>query len=549
MMRGGRVVASKTGESFTPDEVSTTIIDLLPYPLDQAIGASSIRSKTKIDPNEQFFRISKSFEIANIYHVLVDYWLACLWRGWALIPREERDYFVPSDIEEAKHYAASEYRQESWKFADSVAVRRIWFNLDENTRREANNQKIVSSIRKQSNTREFVIRRPKTDPMKPPLWFELASSIPDGIVEALIDRPFPKKPSLTLKLLIHAWEVLRSLVETSLDLNARTSADTIESLKRFEVTFKQSELRSVLSRCLDCHGQLAEDCIEFLSYQPRSQNTGGLWARPLVKFTDAKFAVAATPLLVGNPMRSIEFWLRLGGIKLDERGAAFEASVRESVAEGLENSQALCDAAVHLENLELGTHKEEIDLIFRIGKTVLLGEVKCHVFPSDPIEVYNYMHGVLDEATAQAKRKADSASKEKDALEALFGISLGSEPKVKVVPLVVTNLALGAGGSRSGVPILDIRYLNQYLKYGHFDFETTVSADGTSTSESREYLYRSPGEAERDCLSHFLSQPVLRKFYYATVQRLRPIPMLGTKPAGWIYYEVDGTVLHDQTFR
>lgn len=548
-MRGGRVATSMIGETFTPDEISTVSVDLLSYPLDQAIGMEPKRLTTKIGPDEQFSRIIKASGIANIYHVLVDYWLACLWRGWRLTPGEKVDIFAPSDVEEAKQYASSEYRQESWMFADAIAASKFWFNLDENERIAVNNRKTIVGVDRKNSRREFVIRRSNVDPKRPPHSFVLIFSVLDGITENLIDLPFPTKPSLTIKLLIYAWEVLRTLVEQSLDLDARTSVDTIESLRRFEITLKHSELRSVFSRCFDSDDQLAEDLVEFLSYQPRSQNNGGLWARPLVEFSDGKFAIVAAPLLIGNPLRSVEFWLRLGGVDVEVRGAAFESAVRESVAENLKNSLTLRDANVHMGKLELGLQKEEIDLIFRLGKTILVGEVKCHVFPSDPIEIHNYINGVLDEAVAQAKRKSNVARKEKEALEALFGTSLGSGPEVKVVPLVVTNLAIGAGNGRSGVPILDVRYLNRYLKYGYFDFQTTVSPDGVFSSEQREYLYQSEQEAENDCQGHFLNQPVLRRFCDATVQRVRPIPSTGTKPAGWVYYEVDGEVLHKQTSR
>ena len=537
-MRAPNIASNAFPELFTADEIITGTIDLASYPLDQALTSETDRSMASLSSDEQFHRIDRAYRIANIYYLMDNEWMNCLWRDYYLDRSSNVDLLLPANAADEKNFAASEYRQESRSFANSTSAIRFWQKTNVNAQRAMLAlRKRVVAIKRTGQRREFVVRTPRHDSKFPPrsLIAELKSA--DGVTHNLLDTPLPAAPSLNLRLLLHVWDILRSIAEINAEeVGKNTAAPTLESLMRFSYRIKRTELADVLARCTSSPTNVVFGCIDFLTYVPRSKNAGGLWARPLVQYSKDHYCIVAPSLLGANLLRCIEFWLRIGNVDLGKRGEDFECDVRASIATALAESETLRNTYSCPNALEIGG--EEVDLLFRIGRTIMLGEMKFHVFPSDPIELHNY-YETLDDAVVQVKRKAEIAKEDIKTVEKILGIPAVSNSQSTIVPFVLTNLAIGAGSERSGVPILDERFLLRYLKDGRFEFMVTVMPEGEATSESATHMYKDEAEAERDCWKHFLHQPIHELYVRLAKPHFRPIPTLADRPAAIAYYVID----------
>lgn len=226
--------------------------------------------------------------------------------------------------------------------------------------------------------------------------------------------------------------------------------------------------------------------------------------------------------------------MNVGGLDMDRRGEAFETHVREIL--GRSNRLASFELVPRSITLEANGVEEEIDLIVRVGKTILIGEVKCSIHPTEPMEVHNYFHSRLYPGADQAFRKAEFVKENFGAFLSKVGFEEIDEGNHRVVPVVVTNLSLGVGHSFNGVPVVDLFVLQKYIGDGVVEHNIYLDEHGNSIAQSRERLYTSEEEAERAIESYLKDPPQLR--HYKSGLRLSPMPIQSVssedKPAYFI---------------
>ena len=154
------------------------------------------------------------------------------------------------------------------------------------------------------------------------------------------------------------------------------------------------------------------------------------------------------------------------------RGKPFERHVRTVLAEAVAENHLLFDTVVGVHGLKRKKDFEEIDLLVRIGDAVIVGEVKCFVAPSEPIEKHNHLDN-LAKATAQAENKRVWAEANRDAIAAALGVEDPVRAAALTIhPLVVINHGFGIGFERHGVPIVDLHYLKLLLGAGSYQGDT-----------------------------------------------------------------------------
>lgn len=104
----------------------------------------------------------------------------------------------------------------------------------------------------------------------------------------------------------------------------------------------------------------------------------------------------------------------------------------------------------------------DIDLLVRIGSTVLLGEVKCMSHPATSHDWFRH-RSRLREAVDQVKRKADWARSNLGWLEGIFS---GHQVN-RVVECIVVNTFRSSMAVAENVPVSDTWLLYRYLAEGH----------------------------------------------------------------------------------
>jgi hypothetical protein len=219
-----------------------------------------------------------------------------------------------------------------------------------------------------------------------------------------------------------------------------------------------------------------------------------------------------------NLLRSIEEWLRIGGLDLGVRGPLFEQHSRIMLAA----SNALPNVRIAPDSIDLGELGGDVDLCIQIGATILIGEVKCSLFPASPLEDHNYER-ILAGAAGQAARKAALVAEDPITILGAQGFSVEQGSPVRVHPFVLTNLPLGAGRNYSGVPVVDLAILNKYFGEGYLDKYVSQYPDGHVERGKRVVFYANYADAALQIRGYLESPPQIVTLREISHERLWPL--------------------------
>lgn len=336
-----------------------------------------------------------------------------------------------------------------------------------------------------------------------------------------LDEPLPKLAPhvIDCRLLNRAWWVIADLARLLGDEAGKPWFDDDKGVGRFAFAIGREELAGLLTEALDITAARARAVVDFLTVDPTDSKAlfgRGLWPAPLLPdVARGRLYLVAAPLLIGSPLRRVEAWLERGGLTdragIKGRGKPFEDHVRKTVTDALAGNALLADHQVAAHALKRKGSSEEIDLIVRIGRTLLVGEVKCFLFPSEPLERFNYLKNV-EGAADQARDKAAWVDQNRAKVAALVGIA---DPAVaqelSIVPLVVTNHGLGLGLVLDGVTVTDLHYLTLLLGSGHYQGDT-IFKRAVGTAHHNVLLYSDQADFEQRVGAIFADPPPLRRY-------------------------------------
>ncbi len=142
---------------------------------------------------------------------------------------------------------------------------------------------------------------------------------------------------------------------------------------------------------------------------------------------------------------------------------------------------------------------------------ILVCEIKCTTFPVEAPQIYNY-YSYLDEiGSSQANRSARYVRNNLLLFLNKMGLSNLSSDSVKILPVVISNLPLATGLNFNGVPVVDLRILEQFINSGKYTkFSYLMSEDLCPGEEIK--FYSSEDEAE-DRIEEYLNNPPQVKVY------------------------------------
>jgi hypothetical protein len=332
-----------------------------------------------------------------------------LWDGWALSVGESSLRWTPMDPEFAKLSAAWNVRNSSNLMNYPWVAIAAWRAASSRRRRELGLPLTVTAIKKSIQGRRHAVVGPPPIGKDPPSYLVWRKSLEGSYLSDFLDVALPRHPELSCRHLLQTWCVLQGLAEHAAEAIRRPGFRDEAAVRESALAFPKGELVSVLSTALSCERERAAQTVGFLSWGPNAYK--GLWGKPLAPVPEEDVVCLVRPILsVGNPLRCAEIWLQDGGLA-DEltkhgRGRRFEASVRNSICEVIKENPLLNDTRCAPSQISRGNgFDEQIDLLIQIGNLLVVGEVKCLLFPSEPRERYNYM-SKLRGAAEQAWRKA-----------------------------------------------------------------------------------------------------------------------------------------------
>jgi hypothetical protein len=540
MDRAHQMLVNGTGgQEMTPDDLITYLVDSLPHWLFHIWQVPD--NAPSNEPQKAIQFAARAILIASIEHSLRQLWLNALWIGTTLFKDGEALVDTPRDRVLAERWFFFDQRQTMLMMAehylDAGAGILAGGNLPEIA--PAITRTVIRMERPPSGNRKFVTGRAsgvRPEQREHVSERDMLERLYTGL---FLDEVLPKSPGgqLTCRELSAAWWVLMDLARLAADgLGSPWLADD-KAVGRFALTLERKDLVALLSDCLGIDADRAGGIVDWLTCDPADTArmfAKSFWSEPLLPEPGSERRhIVLAPLLVGSPVKRIEAWMERGGISdsrgIKGRGKPFERHVRMALNEAVAGNHLLIDTVVTKHGLKRKGGSEEIDLLIRVGNAVIVGEVKCFVAPSEPIQKHNHLDN-LAKATAQANSKRIWAEANREVIASALGIDDPARvAALTIQPLVVLNHGFGMGLERDDVPIVDLHYLRLQLSAGSYQGDTRFEREVGVVYQSVE-LYKTQADMEEK-LDRLLRDPPPLKRYEGTLRWRRiPFPTSDRRP-------------------
>lgn len=533
------LVEGAGGQTMAPDDLIANLVDCLPHWLFHIWCA--VKDMPTAEPQDTFDFAARAGQIVSIEHGLKKLWLNVLWNGSFLDEEGEGLFDTLRDRKLAEHLFILGERQMNLMMAQHGldAGARIMLGRRLPPVDPVIPRTVIRIERLPSGNRKFITGRAagfKPEQRNHANEQEMLDLMHVGL---FLDESLPKSPggALTGRDLSKAWWVLKDLARLAADDLGASELETDMAVDRLALSVERRYLVEVLRDCLALDEQRAEAIIAWFTCDPTATGrlfTKSFWTEPLLPDpgTD-RCHILLAPLLAGTPVRRIEAWLERGGITdsngIKGKGKPFERHVRKSLAQDLLDNSDLTDAVIAEHGIKGRSDSEEIDLLIRIGNCVIVGEVKCFVAPSEPLEKYNFLSN-LTKATDQASKKRAWAEANRQKVASALGIEDAERAeKLEIHAVVVLNHGHGMGLERHGVPVVDLHYLSLLLSASAYQGGTRFE-NGVGISYEEVSLYKSQADFEIT-IDELLRRPIPLKRYEGQVEWRRiPFPTLSGRP-------------------
>jgi hypothetical protein len=459
-------------------------------------------------------RCIQQFSIQRSHYEI---WQQALWAGWTLSADGEGHFhFGPPDRAHAALLDGCLLRKQSNFMEFAWIDIASWPAMTPERRREFQLPLTVTAVdRKPGRTRRFVVARPSASARTVPAFVVGRAGLEGSYLAVFLDRELPKARGLTCALLLRAWYVLLDLAETLAAARPRATFHSIENLRQWALVCRHGEVLDVLRRALAIDDKIAEAIVAFFTWEKGTYK--GLWGAPLVPLPNSDdVAIALNVLATSNVVRRAEIWLTKGGLDdnlaKDKRGDTYEAALRGEIGEAVARNDIVRNAVCAPHAIKRSKDvAEQIDLVVQFSSLLLVGEVKCLLFPADHRERYNFLqtlHGAAD----QARRKAALLAARRDIAAKALDIDEAKAAALTVVPLVVTNQGFGMSLVIDDCVVTDAKFLKLYLGSGKYIGEAAVNRLDGRMAMAENHLYRSETEAAARLVATLHRPPSLYRF-------------------------------------
>lgn len=472
----------------------------------------------KKHPPKALLRAAHAMKVlGGAYESVENTWSACLWDGYKPTWNDEGLVVHPEDGPSGDAHAVQFHRHQALLNEITMRAVQAW-HTDDRIRTLAKLGDIAVEI--DSNGGYVQIGNATDQGVTLSLLMQLAGE--EFYWDDLLSIPLPKLHDITVRQLLRAWMAVSALAEAHLrNRPDDTDAQTLSELRRFAPMISRSDLTRLLTDGLQVSdASIVDSILSIFSYP------GGLvdtWHYPIVGCGPDRFALHVPVACTGNLIRCIEHWLTKGGADLALRGQAFEDYIR-----GVMDSTRPCKAlhgrlVTRNENtvIRCGETEEEIDLLFLVGDTLFVGECKCVLQASTPMERYRLRSRLL-EGAKQAQRKAAFLQANPECAAEHLGWPITQS--TRFVPLVVSNLAIGSGYPVGGVPVVDQYILRKPIETGAIRL---IVDPRTETAMHQAEVFQE-GVDPGDALSRFYADPPHIRFLEPFVRdAVFPVPSFG----------------------
>jgi hypothetical protein len=487
---------------------------------DQSQGPPILHSEIEMQV-EELFRLGK------VYSYFEELWSECQWADALFDSLVSPPVLRLRQSEWGKRTTISEYRirsvrieqtliaVERWKRGTLLSPNSAWINPQITFRQESGGL-----------LHPEVIDAPLA-PGELPMDLIHAEVYQRFYSDELLALRIPSLENLTIKDLLVARRVLAALGNAlQARLLPKLSIAPKESFFFAAPLISYESLRKALHTVLR---HLSTKAVQALAssfiFGGKTPDLRSLWLRPFIRLGGDNLITLSQPLIGLNLELAIDDWSSKGNL-YGAKGIQYEARLRSELGE-IAQSGPITDARVHKAPItKLKTYKGvcgDVDLLINVGRTILVGEVKTLAFPARALGVHKNI-SELRTACEQAARKAKAVAEAIGEVLQITGFGSATDQKNwKVLPLVVSNQAIGVGSSFDGVPIVDRQILDSYLGQGGYYPAALLGPRGSIVNKGQFHsYYDNDMEAEERIEDYLRSpQPVCR---YEPFCELRRVP-------------------------
>lgn len=205
-----------------------------------------------------------------------------------------------------------------------------------------------------------------------------------------------------------------------------------------------------------------------------------------------------------NMLYLVDKWLEVGKCDLAERGFKFEDYIKNFLRTEKPNEFAKFKLIEQSKFSFLDENninvEEEIDLVIKTDNTLIIGEIKCSMYPLDPDDFYS-AYQTIKKAKNQVARKAKFLEDNWGKFEHL----LGEKGQVKIQRIIILNFPHFAGRIIDEIPIADFYLFLSYFKSGKL---TNVKIEKNKGMTVNEIKYYNSIQSFEDNFYQFFNNPI-----------------------------------------
>ena len=506
------------GFMWSPSEIVESLVDGIEIPVRFALAAAPNLAGTPRADQVEWNDISLELNLGIFYRHAEDLWNDCLWNGYKLIDIGDRKVFLPSGLDVHRAYKMGLARRLSLSIGFTAMATRFYRQMA--AMGQIPRVREARSIRRHGKRQVISVGLPENPTPEQVAFLVSQTLASEPYYAELLNELQPNLAGLSIHKLLLAWSAVSRIALLLVESVAEKHTTTLYKdspahswLPEYAPVLQMDALVKAVAEIISANHAEARRAVDFLTF--RGLTGQEIWAQPLIPVGVSTLAPVFGAIDSPNLRRLVDVWMRQLGIDLARRGPAFEAHLRAMVQNDIATSRLLSGFAWSTADdytfRPTNGREEQIDLIFVLGKTVIVAEAKCILEPTDSKAVAMHRRTVIGAAN-QATRKCQALEVHREEFVADIK-RLGFELPLdfQALPLVIVSTTTHVGVEADGVPVVDEFILGRFLEGWYED--VAITGDELAVVKTlKTIFYSNTPEAEKIAAEYFSSPPQMERF-------------------------------------
>ncbi|RJL20334.1 MULTISPECIES: hypothetical protein [Pectobacterium] len=472
-------ITSLNKNDMTHDEASHACIDAFSSAIDFLIYCKNA-NENKVNGNKKEinFFIKELYYYSGFYGSISSHYNGVLYKQYDFIKESEKVIFKEKNNER------------------TLSDLECYYNLylDYYNQKEKNKYDILSDDRlnfkeihvKKEGRNNYFTTKYCTDDSKLHFYFYIynlnrvfSQCIDENYNERITSKGFNRDE--LVKIFSHLIVFSTNLIDSFINKIESRDIRTNFSPSSFTSCYSIIDLANSLAKVSGIHTSIVLKIIDFLTYIPGENKD--IWAFPIIKKDKNKICLLLGAAMAPTPSRVVECWFKYLNVKVESKGSGFEKEMF-SILDGLISNNPILKNNVSIytnKNLSTGNQDEEIDLIIKIDKSIIVMDLKSIVSIDSPVSSFR-SHSRIKYGVEQVKRKINFIKNNIDYVNEALNIN-------DLADCTFYPYVLVSNGSMSGCIIDDVPIVNRDTFFNYFtgnDLDLLV-VDGITSAKIKLY--------------------------------------------------------------